>query len=264
MKQLSFKDKITARLKKLGLTERKAKELAVGLQSTARPTKTKISVTEKLTHKLVNLGLSERKAKELAKGLAPTVRAALKAKQQKASLSMKDADEAVSKAVDEAEDAELDKVAPRVNGHRLRLDMPIVPYTGGSGVELLQVLNGLTSSKTYLAAAVKSSEGIVAVRQFSEDSYKLKFYPNFAFWNFNQSQLESLGGSAYLNRGPYERMFFSRKDMDQVLLRIEAEAKPKSRIKNLLQRMASIKTDTLVKAFTILHSRVRSGVAASV
>jgi len=73
MTQKPLKERLLDRLRTLGLPERKAKELAKGLASTASRTPVTGTVTGKLTARLIKLGLSERKATELAKGLAPTV-----------------------------------------------------------------------------------------------------------------------------------------------------------------------------------------------
>jgi len=253
----TFKEKIAAKLQALGVRTRQANELAEGLKATTRPIKTRISVRERVEKRLITLGVSERKAKELAKSIAPTVSAALKTKQQKSKVTIKDTDTIIKGAIDATDDAELDKVAPRINGVRLRIDRPTVTYRGEKGLELLRVMHGLTSQNTYLVAAVKGEEGIVAARKFGEDSYKLKFYPNYAFWNFTQSQIESIGGYDYLNRGPYERHMYTRDKAEQVLLRIEAEAKPKSKIKELATRMLSINMRTLQKAFSVLHEKVK-------
>jgi hypothetical protein len=269
MKQtLTLADKLLAKLRKLGLPERKAKELAKGLAPTAARAKVSGTVTGKLEDKLFKLGLSERKAKELAKGLAPTVRAAIKAKVKKAKIKLDDVDDAfvneiVAEGVDLSEDAELDKVAPRVNGHRVRLDLKTVDVHGQKGIELLRVMHGLTSSNSYLVAAVKGEDGIVAVRQFDADSYKMKFYPTMAYWDKTFGELSSLGASSYLDRRSqnlYERVMVNRHSMDQILRRLEAEAKPKSRMKALVDRFLTVTTAPLVKAFDYLHKRV--GIAA--
>ena len=162
--------------------------MAKGLAPTANRAKVTGTVTEKLTNRLVALGLSERKAKTLATGLAPVVRASIKAKVKKAKIKLDDVDDAfvneiVNEGVDLSEDADLDKVAPRVNGHRVRLDLPVVRRSvwqskPTKGIELLRVMDGLTSEATYLAAAVKSDVGIVAVRQLGGNFYNVKFYPD--------------------------------------------------------------------------------------
>ena len=261
-------ERLLARLVKLGLSERKAKEVAKGLAPTAARAKVSGTVTGKLEAKLIKLGLSERKAKELAKGLAPTVRSSIKAKVKKAKVTLDDVtDDLVEKTVDEeidtTEDAELDKVAPRVNGHRVRLDLPTVGVHGQKGIELLRVMHGLSSENSYLVASVKSDEGIVAVRQFDANLYKIKFYPTMAYWGKTREELASLGANSYLDRRSqklYERMMVNRESLDQILGRLEAEAKPKSRMKALLDRMKTVAATPLIKAFDFLHKRI--GVAA--
>ena len=266
MKQKTLKERLLARLTTLGLPERKAKELAKGLASTASRTPVTGTVTGKLTARLIKLGLSERKATELAKGLAPTVRSAIKAKAKAAKKTLDEVDDAfvneiVDEGVDLSENEELDKVAPRVNGHRVRLDLPVVRRSTWMGlpvrgIELLRVMDGYSTERTYLVAAVKGEQGIVAVRQLNEDWYNVKFYPTMAHWNKTPEQLASLGAQSYLQRQWYERMHFNKADLGQLLSRLAAEAKPKSRMKALVDRFLTVGAKPLVKAFDYLHQRV--------
>jgi hypothetical protein len=268
--KVTLADRLLKRLKALGVGDRKAKALVKDLAPTAARQKVSGTVTEKLTVKLVKLGLSERKAKELAKGLAPTVRTAIKAKAKTAKKKLddvtdEDVNAEVDGVVDLAEDIELDKVAPRVNGHRVRLDLPVVLRSTWQskpvkGIELLRVMDGLSTTATYLVAAVKSDEGIVAVRQLGSDFYNVKFYPHMGYWGKTQEELASLGAQEYLAREWYQRMHMNRATLEQVLFRLEAEAKPRSRMKALLDRMMSVTAAPLIKAFDYLHKRV--GVAA--
>lgn len=269
-------DKLQVRLVKLGLTPRKSKELAKGLAPTAQRAKERI--TEKLEGKLLKLGMHPRKAKELAKGLAPTVRATVKLKQEaKAEKAAKkkvvkatvidgksvveetgealatsthpDADEVFEdEAVNEA-------LAPLVNGHRLRLDLPVAPMTGEKGLVLLRVMDGWSTKGTYLVSAVKGEHGIIAVRQLSPDCYNVKFYPNMAFWNKDVTGLTALGATSFLKRSPYERMHFTMVGMEQLLMRVEAESKPRTKMQALMDRLYAISARPLVKAFELLHTR---------
>jgi hypothetical protein len=257
-KPLSLKDRLLAKLVKLGLSERKAKELAPGLVVTASKAPVKGTVTEKLTTRLVKLGLTERKATELAKGLAPMVRSAITAKAKARQVKVKDVsdemvEEAVAESVDSAEDLELDKVAPRVNGHRVRLDLPVAPMAGIRGIELLRVMDGLSSRQSYLVAAVKSDVGIVAVRKLGEDLFNVKFYPDMAYWERNETGLTELGAHAHLKREWYERMHFNREVLTALLAQLAQEGKPKSRIKAVLDRFLSVTATPLLKAFGYLH-----------
>ena len=264
MKQkLTLADKLLAKLRKLGMPERKAKDVAKGLAPTAARQTVAGTVTGKLEAKLQKLGLSERKAKELAKGLAPTVRAAIKGKVRKTKTSLDevtddDVNLTVDEVTDDAEDVELDKVAPRVNGHRVRLDLSVVPMPGAKAIQLLRVMDGLYTHATYLVAAVKSDEGIVAVRQLSPDYYNVKFYPTMAYWGYTQEQLVKLGAHDYLAREWYQRMHFSREGVSDLLKQIDLDSKPV--MTRLLSRLLSVPGRALFKAFDYLHKRV--GVAA--
>jgi hypothetical protein len=259
-------DRLLDKLKKLGMPERRAKEVAKGLAPTANRVKVSGTVTGKLEAKLVKLGLSERKAKELAKGLAPVVRASIKKKVKAQALKLDDVDDAfvneiVDEGVDETESEELDKVAPRVNGHRVRLDLPVVARTTWmkkpvEGIQLLRVIDGLTTNGTYLVAAVKSETGMVAVRQFSEDAYNVKFYPNFGYWSKVPEDLSALGGHSFLHREWYERCHTSREGLGRILQQLTLDAKPKSRMRALMDRFLTVGARPLVKAFDYLHRRV--------
>jgi hypothetical protein len=266
-KPLSLKDRLLAKLVKLGLSERKAKELAPGLVVTASKAPVKGTVTEKLTTRLVKLGLTERKATELAKGLAPMVRSAITAKAKDRKVKVKDVDdamveEAVAESVDSAEDTELDKVAPRVNGHRVRLDLPVAPMAGIRGIELLRVMDGLSSQRSYLVAAVKSDVGIVAVRRLGDDFFNVKFYPDMAYWEKTPTGLAQLGAQDHLKREWYERMHFSRVQLEAILAQLAQDAKPKSRMKALLDRFLTISATPLIKAFSYLHPIDHAGHSA--
>lgn len=229
VKKLSLKEKISAKLVKVGIHQRKAKSLAEELSPSVG--RMKVKIEEKIATKLVKLGIPERQAKKLAKDLAPTVRAAIKAK---------DADR--SRTVEQHEDDAIEEVM-------IRFDLPVAPVQGGKGLELLSVVNGLTSGATYLVAAVKGDNGFVAVKKFSDNSFKLKFYPNMKYWDKTLEELSSLGGEQYLHRDMYERMMFDAKGMQNVLDRISAEAKPKSRVKTLIGRMQALNGDKVRAAF---------------
>ena len=264
--KLSLADRLLAKLGKLGVSQRKAKELAKGLAPTAARQTVSGTVTGKLEARLLKLGLTERKAKELAKGLAPLVRASIKAKVKKVAKKLDDVtdddvNQTVDEAVDEAEDEELDKVAPRVNGHRVRLDLPIVArsdwqHSPIKGIELLRVMDGLSTRGTYLVASVKSEKGIVAVRQFSQDWYNVKFYPTYAFWNKTTGDLSEMGGQDFLSRQWYERCHVSAQGLERILDQLATEAKPKPRMKALIDRFTTVTSKPLIKAFSYLHKRV--------
>ena len=190
----------------------------------------KAGLFDRMVQKLVDSGISARKAKDLAKSLVPTVRSAVKKE-----IAEKDAPE---------------KVPTKVTGS-VRTDLPVLPYQGASAAALLQIMNGLTTTATYIITAVKGETGIVAVRKFHEDSYKIKFYPNMRFWEYNREMLQDLGASGYLQRDVYERMMVTRKQMDQVLARIEAKNK---KGRSLASRLLSVASRKLVNAFDALHS----------
>lgn len=229
VKKLSLVEKISAKLVNLGIHERKAKELAKGLSPSAHRMTEK--VFEKLVTKLVKLGVPESKAKVMAKSLAPTIRAAIKVKS-----------EGSRKTAEALEDEAVEEVV-------LRLDLPVVAVEGKAGLDLLRVMEGWTTHATYLVAAVKGDVGIVAVRKLYDQEYNVKFYPNMAYWGKTPQELSSLGGWVYLARPPYERMHFSQDGLKQLLARLEAEAKPKSRVKALIGRMKALTIKTLESAF---------------
>lgn len=258
-------ERLLAKLGKLGVSQRKAKELAKGLAPTAARATVSGTVTGKLEARLLKLGLSEKKATELAKGLAPLVRASIKAKVKKSAKTLDDVtDDDVNETVDEvtdaADDEELDKVAPRVDGHRVRLDLPVVSratwqHAPVKGIELLRVMDGLSSTRTYLVASVKSDKGIVAVRQLSDNLYNVKFYPTMAFWNKTEADLRELGGVEFLQREWYERCHCSPRVLDRVLEQLAIDGKPKSRMTRLIDRFKTVASKPLILAFDYLHKR---------
>jgi len=232
--------------------------------------KPRLSMFDRLVQRLRMFGMTERKAKEVAKGLVPTVKSAVKAEEkQKSAASTKP--KSARKGKDELADAGQDPddggtvrtgKAVKVNGHALRLDLPVVPYTGEKGLTLLRVMHGLSSTATYLVAAVLGPEGIVAIRKLSDDCYNVKFYPDMRHWNYDAASLVELGATSHLKRGPYERMHFTATGVEQLLRRIEAQSK-KSRIKTLAKRLLALTFGPLSKAFDVLYKRVQSGYAAS-
>lgn len=260
-KPISMGEKLRAKLVKLGLPARKATEVAKGLTPLAQRATVSGTVTQKLVAKLLKLGVSERKATTLAKGLAPLVRAAIKVKVKKAAITLDDVTDdmvntAVSEATDAVDDAELDNVAPRVNGHRLRLDLPVAPMQGLKGIEILRVMDGLTSSATYLVAAVKGDAGIVAVRRLSADDYNVKFYPSMAYWNTTASDLQPLGAhrDTHLTRAWYERLHFTQAGTEAVLKRLAKDVRPAKTA--LVRRFLTITGSALFKGFSLLVRRV--------
>ena len=147
--QVRFVDKLQLRLVKLGLSKRKATVVAGEVAPTAQRAKVSGTVTSKLVAKLLALGMTERKAVVLAKGLAPTVRANIKAKVKAAERKLAEVEDAevnaeVVAATDGADDAALDAVAPRVNGHRVGWTSRWCRGHGGGsrskGIELLRVM----------------------------------------------------------------------------------------------------------------------------
>lgn len=234
VKKTSLADKISAKLMNLGVHQRKARELAKGLTPSALRMKEK--VPEKLVAKLMKLGVPEVKAKALAKSLAPTVRAAIRVKSEG---SKKTAEAIEDEAVEEAV---------------LNLNLPVVAREGEAGLDLLRVMHGWCTSATYLVAAVKGTNGIVAVRRIYENHYNVKFYPNMEFWGKSPEMLASrFEAQAFLNRGPYERMHFSSKGVASLLEVLKAEATPKSGVRALIGRMRALASSALENAFNQLY-----------
>lgn len=235
-------ERLLDKLRKVGLPERKAKELAKGLAPTAARQTVSGTVTSKLEVKLFKMGLNSKKAQELAKVLAPVVRAAIKAKVKKEAKTLDDVtDDDVNEAVETT--------------IKVRMDLPVAPMQGSKGIELLRVMDGLTTKATYLVAAVKGEFGIVAVRRLDPGTYNVKFYPNLAHWSKTQEDLSSLGAVEYLEREWYERMHFNPVSLGQLLGRLQAEAKPKSRMKALMDRFKTVTVHTLVKGFHTLYKK---------
>jgi hypothetical protein len=127
-------------------------------------------------------------------------------------------------------------------------------------MQLLRVMDGWSTKGTYLVAAVKGEHGIIAIRKLGSDWFNVKFYPTMAYWNKDQEGLRALGAVEFLHRAPYERMHFRFAQMEQLLMRVEAENKPRTKMQALMDRLYSISARPLAKAFELLHSK--RGVAA--
>lgn len=143
---------------------------------------------------------------------------------------------------------------------RLRLDLPVLPsgrYTAapeGEEVEVGRVMDGWSTTRSYMVAAVKGDKGILAVRNLGMGQwFRIKFYPNFAYWNLDKGQLQSLGADFYKSRPAYERMEIQAPGLFQLLSRLEIEAKPKTRAKSLLDRMKAASFEAIHKAFSYLQ-----------
>ena len=184
--------------------------------------KKKESLSDRLKAKLRKLGLTERKAQALAKGLVPTVRAAIK-----------------------AESKQSETLPPNTPFTR-----DVIPVEGAKGVDLLKIMNGLTSTRTYVVAAVKSDVGIVAVRQFDPDYFNVKFYPDFQYWGQAQGYLQELGAGEFLSREYYQRFHCNKETLDKVLKELQEAAKPKSRMKGLMDRLKAVDLRMLLKRLT--------------
>lgn len=207
---------------------------------------------DRMMQKLMDLGMSQRKATETAKALAPvarnTVKKEIAEKEQKAS-APKETEASPTK----------DTPAKTVRTKKgeiaavVRHDLPVLDWRGANQAALLQVMNGYNTTRSYIVAAVKGEDCMVAVRKFSDNSFKLKFYPTMRKWDYSQEQLSALGADSFLNRdNKYERMMFTKSQMDQVLARIEAANK--STVRKMVERLLSVSAATLVKAFDTLHS----------
>ena len=64
-------------------------------------------------------------------------------------------------------------------------------------------MDGLTTTKTYLVLATQPGNPVyncVAIRRFSDGSFKLKFYPNMEEWGFSTGALFDRGFTDHLTR----------------------------------------------------------------
>jgi hypothetical protein len=195
----------------------------------------KLTLLEKIASVLHSNGVSERKSKELAKAITPVARNAAKKE-----LEIK------------ANPPEV-KESPKAGAKykfALLTNLPVVPMRGEKGLGLLRVMDGLYSSKTYITAAVKGENGIVAVRDLGS-IFNVKFYPDMEFWGYSERVLSGLGAVDHLKREHYERMHFPQEALDQLLARIEA-SKPKSRVKKLINQIKALAFKPLLSAFAQL------------
>jgi hypothetical protein len=213
--------------------------------------KVTITLADRLAVKLKKLGLGERKAREVAKGLVATVRAVVKTEIKKLEGTP------IEEPPYLPPNTPFTKTkAQKVNGYSVRFDLPVAPMPGLKGIEMLRVMDGLTSTATYLVAAVKGEEGILAVRQLGVEEYNVKFYPTFAYWGKTEDDLRALGAHDVCQRTHYERMHFGPDALDGLLNLLADEAKPKSRMKKLVDRFLTISLRPLLKGFSFLHQRI--------
>jgi hypothetical protein len=206
-------------------------------------TKRATTLVEKLLNGLIKGGLSERKAREIAKILAPTARAAVKAELKAKNLTIVELAEPQPEAVDKTPSTEASSPAKAIPGS-------VLPYTGAVAADLLQRMHGLTSNNSYVVAAVKGDKGIISVRKFNEDSFKLKFYPDMEFWETSFGRLQLFGATDYLKHSNhYERAMFTKKGMESVINRVNGDAALRPNKRGLLNRMATATLRALVNAF---------------
>jgi hypothetical protein len=255
---LTLSDKLAGKLAKLGWNQRRAKEIAAKLSSASKWQPD--DLTLKLEKKLAKLGVTEKKAKEAAKALAPTVRATIKLKTAEA------AERKSGKTNGEIEEESLDQVA---TDYKLRSDLPTLDgRKQHTGLELMRVMHGISSSNTYIVAAVRGEKAVIAVRAFSQDSFNVKFYPTMAEWNVTPDDLrDTYSSTHYLSREWYERMYFSRKGLDQLLSRIHAEELAnkttlRKKLKALTTRVCAVTVKNLLNGFDNLYGTRISSIAS--
>lgn len=90
--------------------------------------------------------------------------------------------------------------------------------------------DGLTSNLTYLIFGVRNQDEIytcVCARKFDENSYKVKFYPNYQHWGVTIDQLRDIGAFSFLDRSQernagYIRFFLNRNGMVQLIALLQS------------------------------------------
>lgn len=244
----------------------------------------KVSLIDRIKAKLMKTGMNERKATETAKIIAPTARAAIKAeeatKTSKAKprkgvrVGAKVGKKAVKKSVrsrvkkalsaDKPIALDLSGSAPQdlvehgdvIENDEPLYDLGVVPVQGEKNLDPMRIIDGLTSRATYIVAAAKDEIGFIAVRKFSDNEYKVKFYPDMKFWDFDQAKAESLGFKNHLKRSMYERYMVDRNQLEQLMLRVEAMRPVMDKMMEFVGRFKFVRFATLSSALTKLMSGV--------
>lgn len=229
-----------------------------------KATKKPLTFLQQLEHGLLALGITKRRSQEVAKGLVPKIRRALK-EEEKAKILKASQPKEVSVRDAYNEEKRENGLTVRenkdgsvlINRLKFRLDLPVVRMQGDKGLDILRVMDGLYTTATYLVAAVRGENGIVAIRKLGEDYFNIKFYPNLQHWELSQEDLKGLGAEhgSYLSRAHYERMHFNKAGMENVMARLTASAKPKTKIQALMDRFLAVASKPLIKAFEILETR---------
>src|SRR6185312_12789573 len=81
---------------------------------------------------------------------------------------------------------------------------------------LLTMIDGLTSTKTYCVAAQVGTSGFIAIRDFHTGRYNVKFYPNLSAFKM-ESKGDVYQASNYLSRSEYARFYLDKENLQKFL-----------------------------------------------
>lgn len=90
------------------------------------------------------------------------------------------------------------------------------------------IIDGISSTNSYLIVAVKGQAGLIAIRYFpSHNKYKVKVYPNFELWGITSEFAEAAQG--YYQKKHYARLIIDEQDFHNFLEGLHNIALPHKR-----------------------------------
>lgn len=100
----------------------------------------------------------------------------------------------------------------------LRKALLNTPDLASNPFEVLSMIDGRCSTKTYAVAAIAGTNRAIAIRKFSRNSFKVKFYPDYTSWGFEHADVpEMFGGTDSDQRSDYWRFMATLEGLHKVL-----------------------------------------------
>jgi hypothetical protein len=90
--------------------------------------------------------------------------------------------------------------------------------------------DGLTSTLSYLIFAVRKNDErytCVCAKAFGADCFKVKFYPDYAYWGMTVEQLKDFGAESFLDRSGeynagYVRFMINRRGLSAIIAHLNS------------------------------------------
>lgn len=117
-----------------------------------------------------------------------------------------------------------------------QVEIDAVPVEGKIGAQLLDIMDGLSSFKTYVVIAVKGETGIVNCKKEGEH-YRTKFYPNLEYWGLTEEDLQEMGFTGMvMGRQYYQRAILNYSTLCSLIYKLSEDGEGKQRITALENR----------------------------